>query len=71
MSEPSLADLPELLKTHEFSRALRKSPGFTFQEIKAGRLRATRVGQRVWRIPRSEVYRYLGLEDPNGGRDAT
>lgn len=64
-----LADLPDVLKPAEFAQALRKGRNFPYEEIRAGRLHATRLGSRVWRIPKSEVARYLGLDD-QGAPDA-
>ena len=63
----TLSELPDVLKPAEFARALRKGRNFPYEEIAAGRLRAVRLGNRVWRIPKSEVARYLGLSDRDQG----
>jgi excisionase family DNA binding protein len=63
----ALAELPDVLKPAEFAQALRKGRNFPYAEIQAGRLRAVRLGNRVWRIPKSEVARYLGLTEREQG----
>lgn len=59
MEEPS-AKLPEVLHAKQAFDFLRISAPVGYRLLRSGALRGTRVGH-VWRVPRGELYRYLGL----------
>jgi excisionase family DNA binding protein len=65
----TLDELPDVLKPAEFARLARIGEAKVYELIGAGRVRATRIGTKSWRIPKAEAFRFLGL-DASGGTDA-
>lgn len=55
--------LPEVLDAKQAFRFLRISNPIGYRLLRSGAIRGTRVGH-VWRVPRSELYRYLGVAEP-------
>jgi excisionase family DNA binding protein len=60
-------DFPELLTVGEAAVVLRQTPESVRQKIRAGRLRAVRLGDHSrcpLRLERAEVLRFLGVPAP-------
>ena len=54
-----LEDLPLVLLPEEARRVLRRGRTAFYSDIRAGRIRAVRLGGRAIRIPRAELARLL------------
>jgi excisionase family DNA binding protein len=53
--------LPEVLNAKQAFDFLRISAPVGYRLLRSGEIRGTRIGH-IWRVPRSELFRYLGLK---------
>jgi|GEM_PF-6355519 hypothetical protein len=58
-----LADLPEVVSARQAFEILHVSAPIGYGLLKCGALRGIRIGT-VWRIPRAEICRFLGIANP-------
>lgn len=62
----TVAELEPMLTIAELAYLAKQHPKTIEKKIRAGKIKATNLGERSPRISRAEARRYLGLSDEDG-----
>ena len=60
-----MEEMVQVYKAEEVAKILKVNLRTVYRLMKAGKIQATRVGHQ-WRIPKSEVDKYIKVEAKNG-----